>query len=255
MNRCSLSIVLIEYILELESIKVFIQKPLLDGKQTSRYILSNTPELVGKLLAMFSNPSPEVGNEAWKFIIELPKDEVLMERLKILSITHDQEWSDCLGIGDINDTAYVAYLLHGFYITLTNKSILTQDYVKKLKNKYCFDFIYAIFANKISKEFTGIIIRCLYYCIEIMNLLWNVSDIKKSINGVRSEENMWCNLTMIIKWVLIEGMEKLNSDEIPYIFDSCVETLGKLLNINRPKFEIQLVKNLCKILTEYGNNV
>ena len=218
-----------------------MERPLLSVKQSAKYVLANTPQLLQELLKILLSSSSEIANEAWKFLVTIPKDEELMKRLRTL----EGNFESCLSISDRNNRAHIAYVLHGFYVLLHNEKSRDQTYIRKLRELRCFDFICELFKDNLLPKHTFIDVRCLYYCLGIMLLLWG--DARTSLKELATKEKMWANVIDILKWVLSE--EALDVNEI---MEVCIEFLKRLLVLNRNLMLNSLVKDLFGTLFKLG---
>jgi len=207
-------------VLGYKRIDIEVEEPLLTPKQSPRYLLTNSPSLLKKLLHIVSSPSIEIANEGWSFVVSLPKNEELVKKLTALdfdpTLGDDQNWEDYLRIKTENQ-ALIAYSLHTLLQLITEKKEV--EYINKLNEKHCPLFIYKLLNAISGKEYTGISIKCANYCLKILLSIWN-NGIMNTILRAEGHDKFWETITSIIRWILTNP-SSIGLNEIPDTLDTC----------------------------------
>ena len=222
--------------IEYELIDVKVNNIMLKPERTPRYILLHSPILISEVLKMLANPSTEIANEAWSFVVDLPGDETIAKKMETIEFTEDNymtSWPNVLQINDLSNICYLTYSLHNLLKLLRIEN-------KIHKERGCHKFVYKIFKANIKANFDPITVRCLYYCLKILNLLWDSIFVEElSINY----KKVWDHTCKIIDWVLSKKGEQMNSDDITETLNACKE------------FHIKLCKNPSDIISEVYLNL
>lgn len=209
---------------------IVVEKPLLDSKVYPRYLLTNAPTLLFKLLGIVSSPSIEVLTEAWDYIISLPENENLVKRFATLefdpSLGTSENWESILNVKS-GIHALIAYSLHLFLEVLSGKSLRQEqlaEHKEKLKGKNCLQFIFKLLGTFTKCKYSATSIKCVNYCLKIMLVMWDNAVMAGILSSRKEQEAFWQVLTDLIKFVLTSPQEISRAD-IPEVLETCTKMI------------------------------
>lgn len=220
---------------------------------TPKHILANSKDLVNKLLRLLADPRTEVVDTVWDFLVKLPRSDCMRDKLSKLAFNnfmdYNEFWRECLEMNECRES--VAYSLYGFINALHPEKLADAAYLEKLSDAYCFEFMYSIFKETFVNADKKMKIRCVCYCIDIMNLIWNERSVRNCLTDQESEKSMWNDITGVLTWILRKGPEQMSPKEISETLNSCIFFLVKVYKLNERIFR-QYIYQLHMMLLSLG---
>ena len=200
-----------------------------------RYLLANEKDLFDKFLVLLQNKNEEVVGKIWEIIESLPKNEEYTEKLESLELvdTYIQCWTAYLGFEREHDSSLIAYvtLLLSQDLSSTLKSEEEMDaYKNKFREKKGFQFVVSLFVQTLKEPKSKINTKCLIYCMKVINLLLDQTNVQQYFTTVEEEKAMWSeawNLMNIIWEKHAENIEDKTMEE-----NEEAELIGYCLNLH-----------------------
>jgi len=193
--------------------------------------------------------------ETWKLLTTLPKNENLVNQLKKLEFENAdyfKGWMEYLCIASETDCAKISYVFDILIGILTEEQKNKENYAKylqKLKEKQTLCFIYKLFKQNISANYSPLEIKCVSYSLKVMNLVWDTDIMKICLPSEDSQKAIWANILQILNWTLSSGISLISYQDTLMVLDACVKLEEKLVQINQTLFSCEsLSENYLLIL-------
>lgn len=220
----------------------------LKEEQKPSYILLHNPEMMNRLIKMASDNS-DISETVWSFVMTLPKHEMLAKKESRADFSENnfiENWCRFLGLEDIKNFPCVAYCLHNLTKLFEMKAKKSDNYLKEQRGKNCPKFLYYIYKTIVSLQYTPIIIKCLSYCLNLLNILWDTDYMKGFIADPEADFSSSCD---IIK--AIEG-KSINTNEAVEALKACSAFHKNLLRLNSELLETVMVSSDYLQLYKFG---
>ena len=187
-------------------IQIKIRQELIPFADKPSRLLCNTHEIFVELLGMLNNPNNEVFEEVWKLLKNLPKNEQIMDLLSLKKIeaVPINDWNNYLLFKDISDCPRISYTLCSFasFLEETSKKEEFKKYKEIFIAKKGFQHIILIFNSNVSRENSNLSMKCLFYCLKVMNILWDNQYADSYFINVQVQKTLWTNISdNIISWI------------------------------------------------------
>lgn len=167
-------------------------------------MLSNNPELFTELLELLKNP--KIFEEVWRLLKNIPINEQILNLFSIKKLESESinDWNTYLLFRDISDCQRISYTLYAFasFLEELSKKEEYKKYKEILSNKKGFQYLILLFNSNVSRENSTLSMKCLFYCLKVMNILWDDKYADSYFINVEVQKTMWTNISdYIISWI------------------------------------------------------
>ena len=229
--------------LAFDSINIRISPDVLKKEEKPRYILANSPALFDLLLEKLSSNNKIIVEDVWKLIENIPKNETYYT--KIQSFPSDiADWVKYLEFKNFEDYPKIAYSLYLFSTALesfSSKKEQLDKYKNELNEKKGINFLVQILNNSV-KKFEIVSIKCIAFCLKILNSLWEEKYFKSFFSSEFELQNLWNSVDSIISLILEGNCNGIISQsEQTELFRNSTSMMLNLIMANQAIFKMKII--------------
>lgn len=201
------------------------------------------PTIFDLLLEKLSSNNKTIVDDVWKLIENIPRNEKYLA--KIQSFTSEiLDWAKYLEYKNLEDYPRIAYSLYLFSTTLeelSSKKERLSKYKDDLNEKKGICFLVQILHNSV-KKFEIINIKCLSFCIKILNTLWEEKYFNSFFSSEVELQNLWNSVDSILSFIL-EGncTEIISQSEQTELFRLVTSMLLNIIMANQEIFKKKII--------------